>query len=92
MTPKGNTEHDHALELDYGTTEKDAYPVVLISYEVACLEYADSGEAQRVKGFLRYVLSDEGQEAASGETGSAPLSKEFRADLLRSVDAIGAAK
>ncbi|PSK97994.1 phosphate ABC transporter substrate-binding protein (PhoT family) [Murinocardiopsis flavida] len=89
---KGNTEHDHALELDYGTAEKGAYPIVLISYEVACLEYADTAEARSVKGFLRYVLSDEGQQAASDETGSAPLAKEFRATLLRSVEAIGAAK
>lgn len=89
---KGNTEHDHALELDYGTTAEDAYPIVLISYEVACLEYRDAGEAQRVKGFLRYILSDEGQQAASEETGSAPLSKEFREKLLRSVGAIGATR
>ncbi|RCV52533.1 phosphate ABC transporter substrate-binding protein PstS [Marinitenerispora sediminis] len=87
----GGSEHDHALELDYATTEPGTYPVVLVSYEVACLRYADAAEAERVTGFLRYVLSEEGQRAASEETGSAPLPESTLADLRASLDAIGAA-
>ncbi|MFC4563881.1 phosphate ABC transporter substrate-binding protein PstS [Nocardiopsis mangrovi] len=85
---EGNGEHDHALELDYGTTEPGTYPIVLVSYEVACLEYADAGEAAKVRDFLGYVISEEGQQAAADETGSAPLPEETREGLRASVDAI----
>ncbi|AAZ55671.1 phosphate ABC transporter substrate-binding protein PstS [Thermobifida fusca] len=83
------TPHDHAMELDYSATEADAYPIVLVSYEIACLSYADAATAEGVRTFLSYLLSAEGQEAASQESGSAPLDAELRAELLESVAAIG---
>lgn len=89
---EGNTEYDHAVDLDYGTTSGSSYPIVLITYEIACLKYEDPDEAARLKNFLGYLLSDEGQQAASEETGSAPLSADFRTDLMRSVEAIGAVR
>lgn len=82
------TPHDHAMELDYSATEADAYPIVLVSYEIACLSYADAATAEGGT-FLSYLLSAEGQEAASQESGSAPLDAELRAELLESVAAIG---
>lgn len=45
--------------------------------------------AEGVRTFLSYLLSAEGQEAASQESGSAPLDAELRAELLESVAAIG---
>ncbi|MGI5122311.1 phosphate ABC transporter substrate-binding protein PstS [Marinactinospora thermotolerans] len=88
---EGGPEHDHALELDYGTTKAGTYPIVLVSYEIACMEYADENEAAGVTAFLDYVISEEGQQAASDETGSAPLSEEMRTKLQESIDAIGVA-
>ena len=44
-----------------------------VSYLIACQTYDDAGEADLVKGFLAYVVSDEGQQAAADEAGSAPL-------------------
>ncbi|MEY9212316.1 phosphate ABC transporter substrate-binding protein PstS [Thermobifida halotolerans] len=86
---EGGGPHDHALDLDYTATGTDAYPIVLVSYEIACLSYDDETAAAGVKAFLGYLLSDEGQQAASAESGSAPLAPEMRARLLESVDAIG---
>ncbi len=83
-----SSEHDHALDLDYGTTEAGTYPIILISYQIVCLEYADADEAERVKAFLDYVVSAEGQQAVSEETASAPLSDDLREDLQTSIDAI----
>lgn len=83
-------EHDLALELNYGTTEPGSYPMVLVSYETTCLEYPDAQEAERVKAFLRYVVSPEGQEAASAETDSAPVNDSLREALMTSIDAISA--
>ncbi|MEU3019229.1 MULTISPECIES: phosphate ABC transporter substrate-binding protein PstS [unclassified Nocardiopsis] len=83
------SEFDLALDLDYGTTEPGSYPLVLVSYETVCLDYPDAGEAERVRAFLRYVVSPEGQEAASEETDSTPVNDALREDLLASIDAIG---
>lgn len=66
-------ETDMALDVDRTTTEPGAYPVILASYLVACQHYDSAEEADLVKGFLTYVLSDEGQGAASDHAGSAPL-------------------
>lgn len=82
------SEYDLALDLDYGTTEAGSYPVVLVSYETVCLDYPDDQEAERVKAFLRYVVSPEGQELASQETGSAPVNDTLREQLLESIDAV----
>ncbi|QUX26565.1 phosphate ABC transporter substrate-binding protein PstS [Nocardiopsis akebiae] len=82
------SEYDLALDLNYGTTEAGSYPLVLVSYEVVCLDYPDDGQAERAKSFLRYVVSPEGQSAASEETGSAPVSDALREKLLESIAAV----
>ncbi|GAA1770985.1 MULTISPECIES: phosphate ABC transporter substrate-binding protein PstS [Streptomonospora] len=89
---EGGHRHDHALELDYGTTEAGTYPIVLVTYEIACLRYSSAEDAERVRSFLEYVLSAEGQKAASKETGSAPLPDDFRRKLLDAVAAISGAE
>ena len=61
-----------AVELDR-TTRGGVYPIVLLSYLIACQTYETQAEADLVKGFLTYVVSDEGQQAAAEEAGSAPL-------------------
>ncbi|KIH96555.1 phosphate ABC transporter substrate-binding protein [Streptomonospora alba] len=88
---EGGHEHDHALELDHGTTEPGTYPIVLVTYEITCLRYGTEREAERVRAFLDYVLSKEGQEAASAETGSAPLPSDLRQRLHASVAEISGA-
>ncbi|WP_040702304.1 phosphate ABC transporter substrate-binding protein PstS [Nocardiopsis ganjiahuensis] len=86
---ENTNEYDLALDLDYGTTEPGSYPMVLVSYEAVCLEYPDEKEAERVKAFLKYVVSPEGQAEASKETDSTPVNDALRTDLLASIEAIG---
>ena len=64
-----------AIDIDRTTTEAGAYPIVLASYLIACPTYDDQAKADLVKGFLTYVLSEEGQQAAADEAGSAPLDR-----------------
>ncbi len=79
---------DMAVELARDTTEAGAYPVVLVSYLLACSTYDDANDAALVKGFLSYVLSPEGQAAAHDEAGSAPLEESVAAKATGLVDAI----
>jgi phosphate transport system substrate-binding protein len=44
-----------------------------VSYLLACPTYSDSGTADMVKGYLTYVVSSDGQQAAADTAGSAPL-------------------
>ena len=80
-------EGDMAVEIDRTTTAEGAYPLMLTSYLIACPSY-DSGKAEIVKGFLNYVVSDEGQQAAADNAGSAPIPASFAEKAQAIVDAI----
>ncbi|KQY46028.1 phosphate ABC transporter substrate-binding protein PstS [Cellulomonas sp. Root137] len=84
-------EHDIVIKIDRETTQAGAYPLILISYGVACLQYDTAEKADLVKGFLSYVVSAEGQAAAEEAAGSAPLSDALRTDVQAAIDAITAA-
>ena len=76
------------IKLDHNTTEKGAYPIVLVSYDVACPAYKDANTAKFVKSWLTYVTSDEGQQTAASAAGSAPMSSSLRQKVTKSIEAI----
>jgi phosphate transport system substrate-binding protein len=87
---EGRPANDLAVELDRATTEAGAYPIVLTSYLIACPTYDDSATADLVNGFLSYVLSDGGQQAAADNAGSAPLPADLQkksTDLVAAITA-----
>jgi phosphate transport system substrate-binding protein len=67
------------------------YPIVLVSYHIACASYADQETADLVKGLYSYILSDEGQAQGTEAAGSAPVSEELRTEYLAAVESISAA-
>lgn len=71
---EGRADVDLATDIDRTTTEPGAYPIVLLSYLIACQTYDDAAEADLVKAYLTYIVSEEGQQAAAENAGSAPLS------------------
>ncbi|WP_413316745.1 phosphate ABC transporter substrate-binding protein PstS [Agrococcus sp. 1P02AA] len=85
---EGRHEGDLAVDLDRTTTEAGVYPLVLISYAIACTEYQDEAQAELVKGYLSYVASEEGQMAGAENAGNAPISDELREEILSVVDSI----
>ncbi|RFU22108.1 phosphate ABC transporter substrate-binding protein PstS [Geodermatophilus marinus] len=85
---EGRGPADLAIELDRGTAE--GYPIVLVSYHIGCVEYADQQTADLVRSFLGHVISEEGQEAAAEVAGSAPISDELREQARPVVDSIRA--
>ena len=86
---EGASDVDMAIDLDRTTTEAGAYPVVLLSYLVACQSYDDAETEANVKGYLSYIVSDAGQQEAAGYAGSAPLSAATAAKAQEIVAGIG---
>ena len=76
-------------ELDRKTESQGTYPIVLVSYLIACTKYDSAGEAEIVKGYLEYALSAEGQEVAAENAGSAPLSPKLEEKFKPAIEAIG---
>lgn len=81
-------ENDIVVDLARDTSESGAYPIVLISYLVLCDSYADADAGEGVKAYATYILSEQGQQTAADNAGSAPLSEGLREDAQAAVDAI----
>jgi phosphate transport system substrate-binding protein len=82
------TPYMFPYELDRKTESSGTYPIVLVSYLIACTEYGSADEAALVKSYLEYVISPEGQEAAASNAGSAPLSSALTKKVEPAVAAI----
>ena len=81
-------EHDIAISLDRTSTEAGVYPIVLVSYLVGCAEYSDAANAELVKEYFSYIVSEEGQNVAAEAAGSAPISAELRSKIEPAIAAI----
>ncbi|WP_408004659.1 phosphate ABC transporter substrate-binding protein PstS [Pseudonocardia lacus] len=88
---EGRGANNFAIELARDTTAAGSYPIVLVSYDIACASYPDQATADLVKGFLGYVISEDGQQAAAGAAGSAPITAQQRSLYAPAVEAISAA-
>lgn len=87
---EGRGESSFAFELARDTTDSGTYPIVLVSYNLACATYESADEAELVKAFFAYVASEEGQQAAADAAGSAPISPALREQLMPAIDGISA--
>jgi len=84
----GRPDTDLAIKLDRETTDPTHYPLVLVSYIITCTEFVDAEQGELVKGYLTYITSAEGQEAAAGAAGSAPLSADLSAKVATAIATI----
>jgi phosphate transport system substrate-binding protein len=80
--------NDIVIDVDRTSTAAGVYPLVLVSYLIACQEYSDPNEALLVKEYLQVAAGTDGQASAAAGAGSAPLSDEFSARVLAAVDSI----
>ncbi|WP_370517451.1 phosphate ABC transporter substrate-binding protein PstS [Pseudactinotalea sp. HY160] len=80
------------IELARDTTESGSYPIVLVSYLIACSTYEDPAQAANVAAYLTYVASEAGQARAAEPdvAGSAPISADLRQKVETAISAIGA--
>ncbi|MFE1176988.1 phosphate ABC transporter substrate-binding protein PstS [Streptomyces sp. NPDC058773] len=72
---------DLALDLNYTTKAEGAYPITLVTYEIACDKGNKAATLPATKSFLTYVSSKDGQNALKA-LGYAPLPTEI-ADKVR---------
>nr|WP_233159185.1 phosphate ABC transporter substrate-binding protein PstS [Pseudonocardia sp. MH-G8] len=88
---EGQGQYNFGVELARDSTTAGTYPVVLVSYTIACTQYSDPAQADAVRAFLSYMASEEGQSAASANAGNAPISASQRSTFQPAIDAIAAA-
>jgi len=84
----GRDTNDLAIQIDRKDTKKGAWPLVLVSYVIACQQYKDAAKADLVKGYVGYIISSDAQKAASEQAGSAPLASDLSAKVQKAVDSI----
>ncbi|MDY5585448.1 MAG: phosphate ABC transporter substrate-binding protein PstS [Arcanobacterium sp.] len=78
------------VELKRDGSIPGAYPIVMVSYLVACTTYDNADDAANVKAFLSYIASKEGQEAsANAGGGNAPISDSLRTKVEAAIAQIG---
>ena len=85
---EGRPEGSFAIDLPRDTAEAGVYPIVLVSYQLACNTYDDAETADLVKAFYSYVNSEDGQAAAADFAGSAPISDTARENAQGLIDNI----
>ncbi|WP_131740773.1 phosphate ABC transporter substrate-binding protein PstS [Actinomadura roseirufa] len=81
------TGNDVALKIDYTTKEAGAYPIVLVTYEVACEKGLEGDQGKFVKSFLTYTSSADGQKILTG-LGYAPIPDSVLTKVQTSVKAL----
>ncbi len=81
------TGNDLKLSIDYNTKAAGAYPLVLVTYEIACSKGSPADKVPAIKNFLTYTASTAGQ-AELGKLGYAPLPAEVRAKVETAAAAI----
>ena len=85
---EGRTEFDLAINLDRTSDAAGVYPVVLVSYLIACAEYAEPASTELVKAYFSYIVSEEGQATAADSAGIAPISSGLFEKATAAIDAI----
>ncbi|MHC5797573.1 phosphate ABC transporter substrate-binding protein PstS [Lacisediminihabitans sp. FW035] len=77
---------DLSQKFDYSKlTEKSAYPIPLVSYQIVCKTFKDAAQAKLTKAYVGYIASDEGQKIAAKNAGSAPIPASMLASIQKSL-------
>jgi phosphate transport system substrate-binding protein len=70
----------------YKPTDADAYPIVLVTYEIVCSKYPNASSGVAVKAFMNAAIGA-GQEDLD-QYGYIPLPDSFQSKLRTAIDAI----
>ncbi|MET9087933.1 phosphate ABC transporter substrate-binding protein PstS [Streptomyces sp. NPDC004237] len=81
------TGKDLSLQLDYKTKAEGAYPISLVTYEIACDTGNKADTLPATKAFLRYIASEDGQKLLS-TIDYAPIPDEIIAKVRTTVEGL----
>lgn len=76
---------DLAMELDYATKAEGAYPIILVTYEIACDTGNKAETLDSTKSFLKYAASEDGQKSLA-DIDYAPMPDEIISQVRTAVD------
>ena len=85
-TPAG-TGNDLRLKLDYASKDPGVYPIVLVTYEIACSKGLAADKTTLLKAFLTSYASTATQTSLQ-EIGYAPLPTEIQTKVTAAIAAI----
>jgi phosphate transport system substrate-binding protein len=78
-----------AYKVQRTPTDPSTYPVLLVSYLMGCTKYDSTETTDLVKAYFSYIISDEGQQVAAQNAGSAPIPPGIKKEDTPAIDAIG---
>src|SRR4051795_7261151 len=78
-----------AYKVERTPTDPSHYPVLLVSYLMGCTKYDSSETTDLVKAYFSYIISDDGQQAAAENAGSAPIPPGIKKEDEPAISAIG---
>jgi phosphate transport system substrate-binding protein len=81
------TGSDLALQLNYATKADGAYPMVLVTYEIACDKGNKADTLPATKAFLRYMASEDGQKILA-ENDYAPIPADIIAKVRTTIEGL----
>ncbi|WP_328781820.1 phosphate ABC transporter substrate-binding protein PstS [Streptomyces canus] len=81
------TGSDLALQLNYATKAEGAYPITLVTYEIACDKGNKADTLAATKAFLRYVASEDGQKVLA-DNDYAPIPDDIIAKVRTTIEGL----
>jgi phosphate transport system substrate-binding protein len=78
-----------AYKVQRTPTDPSAYPVLLVSYLMACTKYNSTETTDLVKAYFQFIVSDDGQQLAAQQAGSAPIPPGIKKEDEPAINAIG---
>lgn len=75
------------LKIDYTINDADAYPIVLVAYEITCQKGLANSDQALTKSFLTYTASDDAQGVLA-DIGYVPIAGQLLTDVRASVASI----
>jgi phosphate transport system substrate-binding protein len=85
--PVVGTGADLALKLNYATKADNAYPIILVTYEIACDKGNKAATLPALKAFLNYTISTAGQQSVAS-LGYFPLPAALQAKVQAGIAAL----
>ncbi|HJP75600.1 MAG TPA: phosphate ABC transporter substrate-binding protein PstS [Pseudonocardiaceae bacterium] len=80
--------NDLKLNFDYTNTDSNAYPNLLVTYEIVCSKGNSAAKLPLIKGFLGYAASTAGQSTLTSQ-GYVPLPSDLQTKAAAAVAALG---